>query len=187
MKNKFKFLIPFLAISFAIEILFISSHLVMAKGNFVKVTISGSQLTSEIDVTDPSLLNFFSFSYFPDARTEEPEVGAGYVITRYDGQIKDGTFHAWDKLHYYPNSTGTGGYVFYDGLLDGSSEFDGKWYTTSPEGDVALRRMLAASISSQQAWSQIQALIVSVLVLAIGTIVLLKIIRKRIVNKLQKL
>jgi hypothetical protein len=52
-----------------------SSRLAAAKGNFVKITISGGQLTSEIDVTDPSFLGFFSFSDFPNTRTQEPNVG----------------------------------------------------------------------------------------------------------------
>ncbi|MCI0607869.1 MAG: hypothetical protein L0Z71_02260 [Anaerolineae bacterium] len=32
---------------------------------------------------------------------------------------------AFDRLHYYPDT----GFVYYDGIVNGSSEYDGKWYT----------------------------------------------------------
>jgi len=133
--------------SFIIGMLLVSNQVAMAKGNFAKIVISGGRLTSEIEVTDPSLLGFFSFSDFPNAHAQKPKVSGGYVITRY-GQNDDGTFRAWDRLHYYPTATGSGGYVFYDGLINGQSEYDREWYTASPEGEMAFRRILAANISN---------------------------------------
>jgi hypothetical protein len=57
-------------------------------------------------------------------------------------------------MHYYPSNTDTGGYVFYDGLIDGSSEYDGKWYIASTEGDLAFRRILATNNSTQKTLAQ---------------------------------
>ncbi|MDO9087945.1 MAG: hypothetical protein Q7U53_17190 [Anaerolineaceae bacterium] len=154
MNNKHKFQIKLFAILFTIGILLVFYRPAIAKGNFIKITISGGQLTSEIDITDPSLLEFFSFSYFPDSRTQDPMLGEGYLITRYDQQNKDESFHAVDILYYYPSKTGSGGYVFYDGLINGSSEYDGKWYIASAEGDLAFRNILATNISDQRTLEQ---------------------------------
>ncbi|MBL8098468.1 MAG: hypothetical protein JNK81_04765 [Anaerolineales bacterium] len=185
MKNKL--LITFLALLLASGMLLYSSRLATAKGNFVKITISGGQFTSEIDVTDPSLLGFFSFSDFPNARTQPPNnVGESFVITRYDGQNKDGTFHAWDMLHYYPNNSGSGGYVFYDGLINGLSEYDKQWYIASPEGDAAFRKILANQNSVHLTSIQSQGLlIVFALVLTIATGILFVVIRKRAIDHKQ--
>lgn len=154
MNNKHKFQIKLFPILFIIGILFVFYRPAIAKGNFIKITISGGQLTSEIDITDPSLLEFFSFSYFPDSRTQDPMLDEGYLITRYDQQNKDGSFHAVDILYYYPSNTGSGGYVFYDGLINGSSEYDGKWYIASAEGDLAFRNILATNTSTQRIFAQ---------------------------------
>jgi len=54
-------------------------------------------------------------------------------------------------LHYYPQSGGSGGYVYYDGLLNGSSEYDGNWFTASPEGDAAFRSLLTAQEATARA------------------------------------
>ncbi len=165
---------------FIIGMLLVSSQLAMAKGNFAKIVISGGQLASEIEVTDPSLLGFFSFSDFTNAHTQKPKVGEGYVVTRYE-QYQDGTFHAWDRLHYYPNTTGLGGYVFYDGLINGGSEYDGQWYTASPEGDAALRRILTAHISNASTSTILPsvALLVGLAGIAIVMIVGFVVIKRR--------
>jgi hypothetical protein len=154
MKKNYKFLIKLVTFIIAIVISFLFYQSAYAKGNFIKITISGGQLTSEIDITDPSLLEFFSFSYFPDSRTQDPMLGEGYLITRYNQQNKDGSFHAVDILYYYPSNTGSGGYVFYDGLIDGSSEYDGKWYIASAEGDLAFRKILETNNSTLGTFAQ---------------------------------
>src|SRR5260221_2123844 len=90
-----------------------------AKGPFVKVTIRGCYIPPRFEVTDSSLLDFFSFSEFYKAHAQAPStVGEGYEITRY--LLDDSrTPMAWDRLHYYPDNGGSGGYVFYDGLIGG--------------------------------------------------------------------
>ena len=136
--------------NFALAVIFLLSALLffapsaLAKGNFSKIVISGGHLTSDIEVTDPALLGFFSLSDFPNARVNEPlNVSQVYVISR--GGEENHAFKAWDRLLYYPNSNGPGGYIYYEGLLNGWSEYDGKWYIASTEGDAALRRLLGIS------------------------------------------
>jgi hypothetical protein len=47
-------------------------------------------------------------------------------------------------LHYYPDS----GYVFYDGIVNGSSEYDGKWYTANPNIKSVFEAALVAQTQS---------------------------------------
>ena len=143
MKKKLQFLNVFMTAVLTLGLLFVFAQRVMAKGDFVKLAVSGGDLGSEIEVTDEVFLGFLSFSDFPNSKVQEPSVEEGYAIIRYN-LLEDGTYEAWDMLHYYPQSHCPGGYVYYDGLLNGSSEYDGKWYTSSPEADVAFLSLLTA-------------------------------------------
>lgn len=127
------------------------------KGRFERVTIVEVGSTTEIQVTDEALLDFFSFSEFPEqvlAESPEPTTKA-YVVTR--GHFTpDGAFHAFDRLHYYPSeSPGHSGFVYYDGLVSGRSEYDQKWYTASPEGDRVMKDFIAAHFPPAKAQSNL--------------------------------
>jgi hypothetical protein len=101
----------------------------LAKGRFSFISITGPDLKEAVRLSDPSLTAvFFTFADFSKAKTEAPtDPGIGYEVTRY---YVDGTREsAFDKLHYYPES----GFVYYDGIVNGSSEYDGKWYTAKSE------------------------------------------------------
>ena len=108
---------------------------------------AGGNLGTEIEVTDTELFGFFSLSEFPTARIDKPEEpGKGFTILR--GGKNQGVFVPFDRLQYYPNLTGSGGFVFYEGLVNdeglisGWSEYDGQWYLASSVGDATLRRIL---------------------------------------------
>jgi hypothetical protein len=111
---------------------------VFAKGSFSFITITGPDLKELIRSTDPALTtDFFAFAdFFQDKITEPADPGAGYEITRY--YVDGGRESAFDHLHYYPDS----GYVFYDGIVNGWSEYDNEWYTASPEIKTAFDRAL---------------------------------------------
>lgn len=117
-----------------------------AKGRFERVTIAEEGSTVETLVTDEALLDFFAFSEFPKqvlAQAPRPTTKA-YVVTR-GGFTPDGVYHAFDRLHYYPAaSSGHSGFVYYDGLVSGWSEYDHKWYAASAEGDRAMSRFIAS-------------------------------------------
>jgi hypothetical protein len=56
-----------------------------AKGNFSKIVVNGGDLTSAVEITDPALLDFFSFSDFPTAETTKPKnihISDGYIVSR---------------------------------------------------------------------------------------------------------
>jgi hypothetical protein len=117
---------------------------VLAKGAPAKVIITGPGLTGEVLITDPKLLQAFSFFQFEDinhqimAPTSPDE---GYIVTRY---VQDRS-QAWDRVIYYPQPAGVAAIAFLEGLIGSSStEFDGQWYQVSSEGDTAMRQLLAA-------------------------------------------
>lgn len=119
-----------------------------AKGPPSKATISGPGLPGTVEITDPALLNALSFFQFENVNENNrhgiaapAHPGAAYLITRYV-ENPDRSFRPWDELHYYPADNR--GYVFLDGLIgDSYTEFDGRWYQASPEGDAAMKQLLA--------------------------------------------
>lgn len=101
---------------------------VLAKGNFSFIVIQGSGVDGKLRSTDPALTDdFFAFADFSSARTDQPaKPGPGYEVIRYYDD--NGREFAFDHLHYYPET----GYVYYDGIVGGWSEYDGKWYIANP-------------------------------------------------------
>lgn len=123
-------------------VLLIPTMVVFAKGSFSYITVKGPGITGEINVTNPALTqDFFAFADFSQGEIPAPaDPGQGYQIVRvyveYTGdKPKDIPF---DQLHYYPYT----GYVFYDGLVEGSSEYDGKWYAANPAAEAPFRAVL---------------------------------------------
>jgi len=118
-----------------------------AKGAFGLVVISGG-LAADIEVTDRHLLDFGSFNDFSQSLIEAPaDPGTGYVISR--GWPNDAftPFAPWDRLRYYPGAAGQPGYVFYEGLVNGSSEYDGHWYRASADAEKYMLPLLAAQLA----------------------------------------
>jgi hypothetical protein len=122
-------------------IILIASSTVFAKGGFSFITITGPNLKEEIRSNDPALTeDFFAFADFFRNRTKSPAApGVGYEITRYylDGKREI----PFDQLHYYPET----GFVYYDGIVNGSSEYDGEWYAAKPEIKTIFQSTLATS------------------------------------------
>ena len=112
-------------------------------GPFPRVIISGGGLAADIEVTDRHLLDFFSFSDFYEARIEAPAApGLGYTVSR-GWSTDSGAFVAWDRLRYYPGANGQPGYVYYEGLINGSSEYDGHWYRANANAEKYMPLLLA--------------------------------------------
>lgn len=118
-----------IALGLTLLLTLLTSITVFAKGSFAFITISGPDLKEPIRSTNPALTtDFFAFAEFYQNETKAPaDPGVGYEVTRY--YIDSGRDLAFDHLHYYPDT----GYVFFDGLVNGSSEYDGKWYPAHPE------------------------------------------------------
>jgi hypothetical protein len=123
--------------------LFVPATLVFAQGGFDYLTVKGPGITGEINITNPALTgDFFAFADFTQGEVPPPsDAGQGYQVVRVYLETVDDkpTARPFDQLHYYPYT----GYVFYDGLVEGSSEYDGKWYAENPMANEPLRAVLA--------------------------------------------
>jgi hypothetical protein len=132
------------AFSLALLTILMSSITAFAKGGFSFIAITGPDLKEEVRATDLALTeDFFAFADFYRDRTKAPtDPGTGYEITRYyiDGKREI----AFDRLHYYPDT----GFVYYDGIVNGSSEYDGAWYTAKPETKAAFEKVLPGGTQS---------------------------------------
>lgn len=106
-----------------------SSMNAFAKGGFDFITITGPERKEELKITDSNLTeDFFAFANFSEDKTRAPaDPGIGYEITRH--YVQGAGDVIFDRLHYYPET----GFVFYDGIENGESEYDGEWYTANPE------------------------------------------------------
>lgn len=118
-----------IALGLALLLTLLTSITVSAKGEFSFIAVTGGDLTDEVRLSDPALTkDFFTFADFSLDKTETPaDPGEGYEITRY--YINGHSETAFDRLHYYPET----GFVYYDGIVNGDSEYDAKWYTAQPE------------------------------------------------------
>lgn len=130
------------ALGLALALTLLTSITVFAKGGFAFIAVTGAGLKDEVRLTDPNLTaDFFTFADFYQNATYAPaNPGIGYEITRYYVDGKRET--AFDKLHYYPGA----GFVYYDGIVNGSSEYDGKWYTAVPDVKSALEDALHTQV-----------------------------------------
>lgn len=117
------------SLGLALLLSLMASMTVHAKGGFSFIIVAGADLKDEVRISDPALTeDFFTFANFFEDRTGAPaDPGKGYEITRFyvDGKREI----VFDRLHYHPEA----GYVFYDGIVNGSSEYDGKWYVAKAE------------------------------------------------------
>ena len=136
------------AIGIALASILMTSITASAKGGFDFITITGPDLKEALQVTDARLTeDFFTFAnFFEDKTTAPADPGQGYEITRHYVQgVSDVVF---DRLHYYPET----GFVFYDGIENGDSEYDGEWYIANPEIKTVFESALAVkSVSAAQA------------------------------------
>ena len=132
------------SLGLALLLALLTSVTVLAKGGFSFIMVTGSDLKEPVRITDTRLTeDFFAFANFYEDRVgapTKPEVG--YDITRYyiDGKREI----AFDHLYYHPKT----GYVFYDGIVNGSSEYDGDWYKANPDIAGAFESALSAQTQS---------------------------------------
>ena len=126
-----------------VAMLFLPISLALAKGEFDYLTVKGPGITGEINITNPALTgDYFAFADFTQGPIDPPaDPGQGYQIVRVYVETVDSkpTARPFDQLHYHPYT----GYVYYDGMVDGSSEYDGKWYAANPSAGEPFRAALA--------------------------------------------
>ena len=73
-----------------------------------------------------------------------------------------------DRLRYVPLGSTQLGCIFHEGLINGSSEYDGKWFPTTPAGDEVMKRIMASTPSTPQTGVSPLAAAASALVLLVA-------------------
>jgi hypothetical protein len=136
----------------------------LAKGGpFSYITIKGPGISETLSVTDPALLDYFVFADFSKGGIDVPaNPGEGYQVIRSFVDSETNKVQNWDLLYYYPDT----GYVYYNGLINGSSEYDGKWYMAKPDVEAKFRAVLAEQ--SRLVWLPYAALVVMLIVFGVA-------------------
>lgn len=139
----------------------------LAKEAPSKVTISGGDLPGEIEITgEGDALQALGTMYLEDHGTRtrtEPEglSGDGYLITRFmDDSMTEGMqFIPFDQVRFYSHPDGySSGYIYYIGMVEGASEYDGLWFRATREGQAALENVLAFPEAEASSASEVEPL-----------------------------
>lgn len=113
---------------FLVLALLIPTVVAYAQGEFDYIVIRGPGITEDMNVSNPVLTQgYFAFADFSKGSIDPPtQPGVGFQVVRMNAEGSKGV--PYDQLHYYPYT----GYVYYDGIVNGFSEYGGKWYAANP-------------------------------------------------------
>lgn len=130
---------------------FMAISLASAKGRFSTVVIMALGTGELRIVSDPDLEGFTALADFTNGSKDATNPGSAYAdsyeVTRI-GEGEEGRLFAIDRLRYVPPGSKEHGYILYEGLINGSSEYDGKWFPTTLAGDEVMKRILSSSPSA---------------------------------------
>ncbi len=121
----------------------LTTTFVNAKGSFDCLLLYGDG--KAIEVTDSSLLPFDAFNDFSASIPGSPSaITPGFLIARGATDNSTGECTPIDTIRFFPSSLGAGSkpVVYYEGLVNGWSELDAKWYYAKPEAAAALQQLL---------------------------------------------
>jgi hypothetical protein len=128
-----------LAIVIVILLLLTGISPVSAKGVVDKVTLSGSLWYGDVEITEPAMLERLALGVFTNFEKEidgPPLLSSGLLMMR--SYQDDGSYQLLDRLLYFPGEAPGEGVVYYVGLANGASPFDGTWYQVRPDSEEML-------------------------------------------------
>lgn len=118
-----------------------------AKGPAGRIVIVGPGLDGAVElVNDAPLLGSLSMGMLENfLRPVDPPAypRPGFELTRYF-ETNTGQYVPFDTVVYHPAPDGEPGLIYYDGMVNGSSEYDGRWFAVNPKNEAVLREVLAA-------------------------------------------
>lgn len=139
----------FVLVVFIIAALVLRVPAADAKGPVDRAIISGPGFAEDLILTDRDALreiSMASLEQFEDGAIEEPAgLGEGYTLER-QFQTSPGHYSSFDRVVYYPDPGGDLGYIFYEGIVNGSSDYDGHWFRARPSGDAAMRMIITGTL-----------------------------------------
>lgn len=128
-------------------VMVLMSTSVFAKGAAERIVITGPTLGEEIIVDDAEMTRLLSMGQveaFGEGEIPEPEnLGEEWYELARQYEPTPGQFQTFDRLQYHPNPDGGRGYIFYVGIVNGSSGYDNNWYYVTTAGEAAIRRVLS--------------------------------------------
>jgi hypothetical protein len=133
-----------LGVSLALLASLAAATLTSAKGNFSSILIIDLETGQVRLVDDPQLGGFFALSDLTNGSGEAPIHAKGYELWRLSEGHAGGLF-AVDHLRYYTSGSQRHGYIFYEGIVNGVSEYDQKWFPSTPAGDGLMQGVLSRS------------------------------------------
>lgn len=119
---------------------------VTAKGPLARITVDGPGLAAAIEITDANLLSVLGMAEMMDlfVTVDAPvDAGTAYALQRFYHDDRRNIDVPFDSVRYYPHAGDGLAYVYYVGIHNGSSEYDGRWFAVTSEGDSAMRRVLS--------------------------------------------
>ncbi len=118
----------------------------LAKGSPQQVTLSGDgfALTLTGDQATLDALAFMTLEDYSTATADPPAdlSGDGCLITR-SYLAEHGEMVAFDQLRYYPDPAGGRGYLYYVGIVYGTSDSDHLWFRANPQSETILKALIA--------------------------------------------
>ena len=111
------------------------------------VILNGPGLAEDTQLDDPIFTHFLSLTLLEDVENpiEEPsELGHAYTLDRWFLD-EDGRGGHFDTATYYTHPDGGLGYVYYDGIHNGWSEYDEQWYQVNPISEAVMRQVIAGN------------------------------------------
>jgi len=122
-------------------LVFTVATFIYAKGPMDKISLT-TPAGQTIELTNRTLIEPISMAAlekFPNNITQPDVTGKGYELAR---AFKDGNRYViFDRVRYFP--AGGRGYVYYVGIENGWSEYDGKWFEASVEGMAAMNQIIS--------------------------------------------
>jgi len=124
----------------------------LAKGPPQKVTIEGPGLAVPIEITDPATLESLGMTMLEDVDSKISGPGtlsAVYLVTRY---YQDGArYIPFDQVLYARQAESDRPLVYYVGIVNGWSEFDGRWFNATADGAAAMESVLGKAVVAASA------------------------------------
>lgn len=118
-----------------------------AKGRSQVIGVNMPGATETIWSKDPVVLEHLSMAMLEDFSQEVDfsrpvSLGPAVEINRYYQANEQATPVQFDRVIYFRDVRGGVGYVYYYGLVNGWSEYDGHWFRARPEAERVLWEFL---------------------------------------------
>lgn len=129
----------------------------LAKGPPQHIRIDGPGLAEPLEITESAKLEALGMASLEDFFSSVPDPGAlasVYLLTR---SYQDGDrMVPFDQVLFAPGPPGGPGYVYYVGIINGWSEYDGKWFRATGAGTQALEGLLEAAVGGSYRTTEVE-------------------------------